>query len=118
LLQALAERGMGDVNEAYFSLFQYPPIDGKRPADLAKQLGISKQALNHLLGQLEKLGYLERQRERGDRHTTIRLTERGWHVVESNVSTMNQIEEDWQRQLGNQRFADLKAALRELSGIR
>lgn len=118
LLQALAERGLGEINEAYFSLFQYPPVDGMQPAALAKHLGISKQALNHLLGQLEKLGYLERKRERGYRHTTIRLTERGWHVVESNVSTMNQIEEDWQRQLGKQRFADLKAALRELSGIR
>jgi len=118
LLRALAERGMGDINEAYFSLFQYPPVDGMRPADLAKQLGISKQALNHLLGQLEKLGYLERHRERGERHTKIHLTERGWHVVESNVATMKKIEEDWQRQLGKQRFADLKAALRELSGFR
>ena len=118
LLQALAELGMGDINEAYFSLFQYPPVDGMRPADLAKQLGISKQALNHLLGQLEKLGYLERHRERGDRHTTIHLTERGWRVVESNVATMNKIEEDWQRRLGKRRFADLKTALRELSGIR
>ena len=118
LLQALAERGMGDINEAYFSLFRYPPIDGMRPADLAKHLGISKQALNHLLGQLEKLGYLERHRERGDRHTTIHLTERGWQVVESNVATMNQIEDDWQRQLGKRRFADLKVALQELSGLR
>jgi DNA-binding MarR family transcriptional regulator len=118
LLQALAERGLGDISEAYFSLFQYPPIDGMQPAALAKHLGISKQALNHLLGQLEKLGYLERHRERGDRHTTIRLTERGWQVVESNVATINRIEEDWQRQLGKHRFADLKAALKELTGIR
>jgi DNA-binding MarR family transcriptional regulator len=118
LLQALADRGLGDINEAYFSLFQYPPIDGMRPAALAKHLGISKQALNHLLGQLEKLDYLERHRESENRNTTIRLTERGWKVVESNVATMNQIEADWQRRLGKRRFADLKAALRELSGFR
>ena len=56
LLQALAERGLNDIDEAYFGLFQYPPIDGMRPAALARHLGVSKQALNHLLGQVEKLG--------------------------------------------------------------
>lgn len=117
LLQALAERGLGDINEAYFSLFQYPPIDGMRPAALAKHLGMSKQALNHLLGQLEKLGYLERRREAGDAHTTVHLTDRGWLVVESNVATIRELEAEWSRQLGKRRFADLKAALQELTGF-
>lgn len=117
LLQALAERGMDDINEAYFGLFQYPPIDGMRPAALAKQLGVSKQAMNHLLGQLEKLGYLQRRRERENGHTAVHLTERGWLVVESNVATIRQLEADWQRQLGKRRFADLKAALQELIGF-
>jgi len=117
LLQALADRGLDDINEAYFGLFQYPPIDGMRPGALARQLGVSKQALNHLLGQLEKLGYLQRRREPGNRHIAVHLTERGWQVVESNVATIRQLEADWQRQLGKRRFADLKAALRELTGF-
>ena len=117
LLQALAERGLGDINEAYFSLFQYPPIDGMRPAALAKHLGMSKQALNHLLGQLEKLGYLERRREPDDPHPTVRLTERGWLVVESNVVTIRELEAEWARQLGKRRFVDLKATLQELTGF-
>lgn len=118
LLDALAERGFEDINEAYFSLFQYPPVDGMRPSALAKQLGISKQALNHLLGQLEKLGYLERRREPGNGHIAVRFTERGWQVLESNIAAVRQLETDWQRQLGKQRFADLKEALQELTGIR
>jgi DNA-binding MarR family transcriptional regulator len=116
LLTALAEKGLGDINRAYFGLFQYPPIDGMRPIDLAKRLGMSKQALNHLLGQLEKLGYLERRHEQPNGHATIHLTERGWLVIESNVVTLRQLEADWRRQLGKERFADLKAALKELSG--
>jgi DNA-binding MarR family transcriptional regulator len=35
---------------------------GARPSDLAARLGITKQALNYLLGELERLDYLERQR--------------------------------------------------------
>lgn len=117
LLQALAERGLGDINQAYFALFQYPPIDGMRPMALAKQLGISKQALNHLLRQLETLGYLQRRRERGSEHVAVYYTERGWRVLESNVAAMRQLEADWQRQLGKRQFADLKATLRELTGL-
>jgi DNA-binding MarR family transcriptional regulator len=116
LLKALADRGLGDINQAYFGLFQYPPIDGMRPIDLAKRLGMSKQALNHLLGQLEKLGYLQRRHEQPNGHAAVYLTERGWLVVESNIATMRQLEADWQRKLGKERFADLKAALKELSG--
>ncbi len=115
LLKALADRGLGDINQAYFGLFQYPPIDGMRPIDLAKRLGMSKQALNHLLGQLEKLGYLQRRHEQPNGHAAVYLTERGWLVVESNIATMRQLESDWQRKLGKERFADLKAALKELS---
>ncbi|HWB44967.1 MAG TPA: MarR family transcriptional regulator [Hyphomicrobiaceae bacterium] len=117
LLQALADRGLGDINQAYFGLFQYPPIDGMRPIDLAKRLGVSKQALNHLLGQLEKLGYLQRRHEGPNGHATVHLTERGWLVVESNVATIRRLEADWQQQLGKERFASLKAALKELTGV-
>jgi DNA-binding MarR family transcriptional regulator len=116
LLKALADRGLGDINQAYFGLFQYPPIDGVRPIDLAKRLGMSKQALNHLLGQLEKLGYLQRRHEQPNGQAAVYLTERGWLVVDSNIATMRQLEADWQRKLGKERFADLKAALKELSG--
>jgi DNA-binding MarR family transcriptional regulator len=117
LLQALADRGLGDINQAYFGLFQYPPIDGMRPIDLAKRLGVSKQALNHLLGQLEKLGYLQRRHEQPNGHAAVYLTERGWLVVESNVATMRRLEADGQQRLGKERFTSLKAALKELSGV-
>ena len=116
-LQALAERGLGDINQAHSRLFQYPPIDGMRPAELAKRLGVSKQALNHLLGQLEKLRYLQRRREPGNGHTAVYFTERGWLVLESTIATMRQLEADWQRKLGKRQFADLKEALRKLTGL-
>jgi DNA-binding MarR family transcriptional regulator len=114
-LQALAERGLGDINQAHSRLFQYPPIDGMRPAGLAKRLGVSKQALNHLLGQLEKLRYLQRRREPANGHTAVYFTERGWLVLESTIATMCQLEADWQRKLGKRQFAALKEALRKLT---
>jgi DNA-binding MarR family transcriptional regulator len=117
VLRDLAERGLGDINQAHSRLFQYPPVDGMRPADLAKRIGVSKQALNHLLGQLEKLRYLRRRREQANRPIAIYFTKRGWLVLESIIATMRQLEADWQRKLGKRRFADLKEALRELTGF-
>lgn len=115
MLAALEEKGLHGVNEAHFILFQFPPPDGERPSDLAKRNGVSKQAINHLLGQLEKLGYLERRRERGESHPGVYLTDRGWQVMESNIAVMLDREAEWERQLGKRRFAELKAALYELT---
>ncbi len=99
------------------SLFLYPSIDGMRPSALARRLGISKQALNHLLGQLDKLGYLRRRRDDEGRHIVVRLTARGWSVIESNVAAIRQLEADWQHRLGKQRFIELKQTLKELTGF-
>lgn len=114
--QALNERGLGDINQAYAALFQYPPIDGMRPSDLAKRLGISKQALNHILGQVEKLGYIERRSERGSRGSAVYFTKRGWLVLDTIVTAMRDLESAWRAQLGKRRFAELKTTLKELTG--
>src|SRR5213596_51820 len=66
MLERLHARGFADFDAAYLNVFQYPGPQGARPSDLAARLRISKQALNHLLGQLEKLGYLERQPDPDD----------------------------------------------------
>src|SRR5881409_427754 len=61
MLERLHERGFADLDFAHLTVFQYPGPQGARPSELAARLGMSKQALNYLLGALERLGYLERQ---------------------------------------------------------
>jgi len=117
ILDALTEAGLGDLNLTHLSLFQYPPVDGGRPSDVAKRLRISKQSLNHILGQLERLGYLERRSEAGSRQTTVHYTERGWRVLDTTIAVMQRLEADWQNQIGKRRFAELKATLKELAGV-
>src|SRR5215208_7596318 len=60
MLERLHERGFDDFDAAYLTVFQYPGPQGARPSELAARLRISKQALNYLLGGLERLDYLER----------------------------------------------------------
>src|SRR3954471_3995225 len=60
MLERLHERGFDDLDAAHLNVFQHPGPQGVRPSELAARLRMSKQALNYLLGQLERRGYLER----------------------------------------------------------
>src|SRR5262249_56786813 len=69
MLERLHERGFGDLDAAHLHVFQYPGPQGARPSELAARLRISKQALNYLLGELERLDYLERRADPDDRRS-------------------------------------------------
>src|SRR5215470_14725488 len=78
MLERLHERGFADFDASYLSVFQYPGPQGTRPSELAARLRMSKQALNYQLGELERLGYLERQPHPEDqRSRRIHVTARG-----------------------------------------
>src|SRR3954465_7580732 len=78
LLAGLRERGFTDLGASHLAVLQWPGPDDLRPSELAAQSRMSRQALNYLLGQLERLGYLERRDDpRDQRYKRIVLTLRG-----------------------------------------
>jgi DNA-binding MarR family transcriptional regulator len=116
MLERLHEHGHDDLDAAHLVVFQYPGPQGSRPSDLAARLRISKQALNHLLGQLERLGYLERGPDPDDRRSKrIALTPRGVAAIGVIRRAVEEIEADWARRLGSRRFAQLRALLLDLN---
>jgi DNA-binding MarR family transcriptional regulator len=89
-----------------------------RPSDLAAQLGMSKQALNYLLGELERLGYLERAPHPDDlRPKRVVLTRRGQSAVKVIREAVGDTERDWADELGHKRFAQLRTLLVELNKL-
>jgi DNA-binding MarR family transcriptional regulator len=116
MLERLHERGFADFDAAYLNVFQYPGPQGERPSELAARLRISKQALNHLLGQLERRGYLTREPDPDDqRSKRVALTPRGSSAVHVIRQAVAEIETTWARQLGPRRFAQLRTLLRDLN---
>ena len=116
MLQRLHERGFDDLDAAHLSVFQYPGPQGVRPTELAARLRISKQALNYLLGELERLGYLERRPDPDDlRSKRVALTRRGTSVVRVIREAVSEMETAWADRLGPDRFAQLRAFLLELN---
>ena len=116
MLERLHERGFDDLDAAHLNVFQYPGPQGARPSELAGRLGVSKQALNYLLGELERSGYVERQPHPDDqRSKRIALTDRGTAAVGVIRDAVGEVEAAWAEQLGADRFAQLRALLVELN---
>ena len=112
VLAHLRQAGYDDIGPSHLVVFQHPPPDGKRPIELAAELGISKQALNYLLGQLEARGYLARP---GHADARIRLTPRGWALSESARAAVKHVESQWSKRLGPERYELFRESLAEVA---
>ncbi len=118
MLERLHERGFDDLAPAHLIVMQYPGPQGLRPSDLAAQLRMSKQALNYLLGELERLGYVERLPDPDDlRSRRISVTKRGDAIAAVIREAVGEIEAEWTEKLGAGRFEELRSLLVELNGL-
>ena len=116
MLERLHQRGFEDFDAAHLSIFQYPGPQNRRPSELAASLGMSKQALNYLLGQLERLGYLKRVPDPDDlRSKRVALTARGVSAVGVIREAVGEMETVWERRLGAKRFDQLRGLLVDLN---
>jgi DNA-binding MarR family transcriptional regulator len=118
MLERLHAQGFADFDASYLTVFQYPGPQGQRPSELAARLRISKQALNHLLGQLEQRGYLRRDADPVDRRSkrispTPRGTQAGFVIREA----VAEMEDTWAQQLGPKRFGQLRTILQDLNQL-
>ena len=115
MLEGLHERGFTDLNAAHLAVLQYPGPIGLRPSELAERTRMSKQALNYLLGQMERRGYIIRRdgpQVRGSRQ--VELTKRGERVAYAMRAIVSDVERQCERDLGPERFALLRELLVEL----
>ena len=118
MLQALRENGFGEIDGPRLSVLLWPGPDGMRPSDLAARMKVTKQALNYLLGDLERLGYLERRPDPDDRRARrIALTDRGRQLVPVIRAAVARTEREWAMFLGEERFAQLRELLLDLNEI-
>jgi DNA-binding MarR family transcriptional regulator len=116
LLADLHAAGFTDLVPAHLSVLRWPGPQGQRPSDLAQAAGMTKQAMNYLLTQLEQLGYLERASDEQDqRSKRISLTKRGVDAATTIRATVREIERQLKRELGAREFARLQELLVELN---
>jgi DNA-binding MarR family transcriptional regulator len=120
VLSDLRDAGFDDILPAHLGVFQYPGPDGQYPGVIAQRTCASKQAMNHLLHQLETGGYLSRKPSAtgatDHRRRVITLTERGRAAEATITGTMSRLDRDWHQALGPEAFENLARALEQLNG--
>lgn len=112
IIHDLNAAGFTEISLPHMALFRFPGPDGVRPGVLAERAGMSKQAMNRLLGSLEDLGYLARSDAPNEgRARIVRLTKRGHAAYAKAVEVLREIEREWRTELGPRDFAQLKELL-------
>ena len=115
IAEAIRAGGFTDLQDAHLAVLRYPPPDRVRPSALARQLGMSRQATNYIVAQLEELGYLERRAAPKETRRLIYLTPRGWRLVETIHACLRELQQEWAAKVGQRRFDVLMAVLGELA---
>ena len=112
LISELNAAGFEELRVPHMAVLQFPGPDGVRPGVLAERAGISKQAMNQLLGSLEEYGYIVRSDgPNGGRARIVRFTKRGHAAYAKIHNILRDVEREWSAELGPERFAQLKELL-------
>jgi DNA-binding MarR family transcriptional regulator len=114
MFEALNAHGF-DITLTELNVFMFPGPEGQRPIDLARQCNMTRQAMNYVLSGLERRGYIERHAGISAAARVIRMTDKGWEVVSQMRRCVIEIEQQWTKYLGAQRFKTLSETLRDLS---
>ena len=108
--------GFEDLGRLHVGMFRYPTPDGLRPTELAEQLQITKQLMNHLLGDMEQRGYLVRVPDPTDRRArVIRLTAKGDSLQKTASNAAQSAELAIAELLGPHRFAQFRDSLQKIA---
>ena len=112
IISELNAAGFDGLSMAHMPVLQYPGPDGVRPGTLAERGGMSKQAMNRLLGTLEDLGYVARSDSPAEgRARIVRFTKRGHAAYAKILDILRNIEQEWSAALGSRDFNELKKLL-------
>jgi len=112
IIKELNAAGFDELRLPHIAVLQFPGPDGVRPGTLAERAGMSKQAMNRLLGSLEALGYVVRSDAPDEgRARVIRFTKRGRAAYSKIHDILRDIEREWSAELGPKDFAQLKELL-------
>jgi len=115
MFQALHDAGFTDIQDPHMAVLTYPAPDGTRPSDLARRAGISRQAMNHLLAQVEALGYLERRATGDGERRLVYTTQRGWQATQTIWDCLTDVQAELAGEIGAARFAGFMDVLRQVA---
>lgn len=122
----LDERAVARVNQeagearprlrpAHTRLLPHVDVEGTRLTELARRLGITKQAVGQLVDDLVQQGVLELAPDPEDRRARrVRFTPKGMAAIAHGLGILQHIESELSRRIGAQRMRALHETLLEI----
>ncbi|QDZ14347.1 MarR family winged helix-turn-helix transcriptional regulator [Humibacter ginsenosidimutans] len=113
----LRDAGLGESRALHGFALKAIDDDGVSISELARRLGVTKQAAARTAQSMESAGLVERRADPSDsRATVITRTAHADAVLDEGERFYRRKEEQWRAQLGDERYEALRDGLRELAG--
>lgn len=116
LFTKLAAAGFDDLRPVHRPIIRDLLVEGLRPTELAARLGLSKQAVNDILRELEAKGYilLEPDPEDG-RAKRIVVSDRGRRLTATAARLSRTVGHRWADRVGERRYEVFESVLRDIA---
>jgi DNA-binding MarR family transcriptional regulator len=113
----LARQGHPQARPIHGFALQALGPEGAKVAEVARRLGVSKQAAAKTVASLEVLGYAERVPHPSDgRAALVRRTSWGNELLDLSASALDEIRAAWAGSLGQARLRELEGDLATMAG--
>jgi len=119
LVAALREAGHDGIRPKHGAVFANVDIGGTRASLLAERAGIGKPAMGEMVDELERLGYVRRVPDPGDRRAKLVVPTEAAKAVTDTVHRFNRaLEAEYRGKLGDGAYEALRAALLKMTPAR
>lgn len=108
----LEEAGWPEITRAQSNLFGHLGREGTRPSELARRIGVTRQAVHQTAQELIELGFVELAPDPTSRRAKlVVLTPRGRELVTEARAILRDLENELARRIGRKSVTELRRAL-------
>ena len=116
LQQLLEQKGWRQFSHAQSMIFLNMAEGRTRATDIARHMGVSKQAVNRTIKELVEIGLLQLKPDSQDKRSKrLSLTTKGALVTQEATESITKLEKNLDRKLGSKQAETLKTLLKALS---
>ncbi len=100
------------LRTAHTRLLPHIALEGTRLVDLAKKIGVTKQAISQTVGEMVEMGVVELAPDPEDaRAKLVRFTPRGLQGISHGLAVLAEIEGELAARVGKKRMSELRETL-------
>ena len=115
VVEGLNDEGFDDVTLAHLSVLRHLDLEGLRITALARDAGVTKQAMGQMVKELVKRGYIEVGPDPTDgRAKLVSYSEKGHRLIMAARRIVGEIEGQFHDILGEELYCQMRRALTEL----